>query len=162
MHYKSPHSFGSRAGYSMAEILAALVIVGILTAIAWPRLSGIGGVSSRKGALNQLTADVGLARMTAIRSGNEAQVRINTAGTEYSVVVRDTTGAFRTVKTVRLTRNYPGVTISPTNDSLVFDSRGLRRSLTAKKSLVISHSVRGTTARDSLVISPLGKVNRVR
>ena len=154
--------FRSRAGYSMVEILTVLVILGILTMIAMRKLSSFTGVSRRQGALGQVVADVGFTRMAAIRSGNVAKMTLNSTGTEYTVGVRDETGAYRTVKTVKISMSYPGVTVTPVSDSLVFDGRGLRRSSSSNSTLYVSQTVGSVTTRDSIVISPIGKVNRVR
>lgn len=162
MHIQSPLPFRSRAGYSMAEILAALVIAGILMALAWPRLSAFGGISRRSSALNQIVADVGFAQMSAVRNGAEAQIKFNATGTGYTVVVRNDLGVLTTVKTVPLTRDYPGLTVRPLNDSLVFDSRGLRRNGTANQSISVWMTTPSGTVSDTILITPLGKVNRVR
>jgi prepilin-type N-terminal cleavage/methylation domain-containing protein len=152
-------SLRSRAGFTLAEVLAALVIMGILLAIAAPRMTGIVQSAGRGSVTNQLAADLSLTRMRAMRAGNRARLVINSTGTAYTVELRGTDGALlERVKTVSLTQEYPGLTLSPVNDSVVFDGRGLRRS-GATRIVAMQGS---TSLRDTLTISALGKVNRAR
>lgn len=152
-------SLRSRDGFTLAEVLAALVIFGILLAIAAPRMTGVVQSAGRGSVTNQLAADLGLTRMRAMRAGNRARLVINSTGTGYTVELRGTDGTLvEQVKTVSFIKDYPGLTLSPANDSVVFDGRGLRRG--GATTIV---AVQGSTSqRDTLTISPLGKVNRAR
>lgn len=158
MHTPLSRPFRCRRGYSLPELLATLVILGILVALAAPRLSGVGGLARQTGAMNQLATDLSLTRMRAIRDGNTARLVINGSGTAYQVVIRKADGVtLDTVKTVRLTQNYPGLLLRPVQDSVVFDSRGMRRGGTQ-----LIQAVRNNAGVDSIKISPLGKVTRAR
>lgn len=158
MHTAPIRPLRCRRGFSLPELLATLVIFGILVALAAPRLSGVGGLARQTGAMNQLATDLSLTRMRAIREGNTARLVINGSGTAYQVVVRKADGvALDTVKTVRLTQEYPGLLLRPVLDSVVFDSRGMRRGGTQ-----LIQAVRDNAGVDSIKISPLGKVTRAR
>lgn len=158
MHTPPYRPLGCRRGYSLPELLATLVIVGILAALAAPRISGAGKAARQTGAMNQLATDLSLTRMRAIRAGNAARLVINSTGTAYQVEVRKADGVTTdTVKTVRLTQEYPGLLLRPVLDSVVFDSRGMRRGGTER-----IQALRGTANVDSIKISPLGKVTRAR
>jgi Tfp pilus assembly protein FimT len=134
------------------------VILGILVALAAPRLRGVGGLARQTGAMNQLATDLSLTRMRAIRAGNVARLVINSTGTAYHVEVRRADGVTQDpVKTVQLTQNYPGLLLRPVLDSVVFDSRGMRRGGTE-----VIRAVRGSAGVDSIKITPLGKVTRAR
>ncbi|HEX8451021.1 MAG TPA: GspH/FimT family pseudopilin [Longimicrobium sp.] len=147
-----------RRGYSLPELLATLVIVAIMAALAAPRLRGVGKSARQTGAMNQLATDLSLTRMRAIRAGNAARLVINSTGTAYQVEVRKADGVtMDTVKTVRVTQNYPGLLLRPVLDSVVFDSRGMRRGGTER-----IQALRDSAKVDSIKISPLGKVTRAR
>lgn len=155
----SPSLSRSRGGFSMAELLAVVVLLGILVAIAAPRMSGVVSAAGRGSAVNQLAVDLSLTRMRAIRAGSRARLVINSTGTAYSVELRGTDGTvLEQVKTVSLLRDYPGLTLSPANDSVVFDGRGLRRA----GATAIVASKAAVSTKDTLIISPLGKVTRAR
>lgn len=143
----------AEGGFSLLEILAALVLLGVLLSVAAPSMQGVTSRSKTRGALDQLTADIALARTYAVRDGQRTVVTIRDA-TEYSIV-RDPGGAAVTVKSVDLGRDYRGVRLVPAAGELTFDSRGLLVSGTFAK-VKASHAGRS----DSLVISAVGRTYR--
>jgi len=158
MHTPPHRPLRCRRGYSLPELLATLVILGILVALAAPRLRGVGKAAKQTGAMNQLATDLSLTRMRAIRAGNAARLVIDATGTAYRVEVRKADGVtMDTVKTVRITQNYPGLLLRPVLDSVVFDSRGMRR-----RGTEVIRAMRDTARVDSIKITPLGKVTRAR
>jgi prepilin-type N-terminal cleavage/methylation domain-containing protein len=110
-----------RRGFSMAELLIVLVIMGISLAIVAPKLSGVVRVSAIDGALNQVSGDLQFARLLAIRNGWPVRLATTAAGT-YTIV-EDPAGANRTLKAVALRNDYPGVSLTAT--TITFDSRGM-------------------------------------
>lgn len=151
MRTNNPSLLRSRHGYTLVEILAALTILGILLAIAVPRFSGMLNTNRVEQAIGGLTADLSLARIRAIRENRETVVRID--GSRYIVYVANGAGAASdTLKKVRLSDNYNGVTLTPA--TIRFNSRGMLNGQST--TIVATH---GTNTR-KLSITGLGRVYR--
>jgi type II secretion system protein H len=116
-------------GYTLIELMVTLALLGVLMALAWPRLEGFTRSNRLRASLDRLSSDLTLARLAAVREGRAATLRIDNAGTRYTVMV-DATGTLPvdTVKTVSIGTEYPGITYTPAAGSVTFDSRGLYRS----------------------------------
>jgi prepilin-type N-terminal cleavage/methylation domain-containing protein len=112
------------SGFTLVEMLIVLTIIGIGFATAVPRMQGVLHESALQGALNRLATDIAITRVRAVRASTRAVLVVNATGTGYSVIV-DPTGTPTTYKTVTFASDYNGLTISPVNTSLVFDSRGM-------------------------------------
>jgi prepilin-type N-terminal cleavage/methylation domain-containing protein len=112
-----------RRGFTLTEMLAVLVIVGVSLLVAAPRISGMVAGESARGAVDRLAADIGYARMLAVREGQTARLVLGSA-TSYSIIV-DPSGANRTVKRVDFTDDFPGLQLSPGSGMVSFNSRGL-------------------------------------
>jgi len=110
------------AGFSLIELIFALVMLGILIGLATPRMSGWINHTRVESTMNGLMGDVSYARMLAVRSG--ARVEIEIKATEY--VISTVQGATkRTAKRVNVAAEHPGVTLAPANTVFAFNSRGL-------------------------------------
>jgi prepilin-type N-terminal cleavage/methylation domain-containing protein len=144
-----------RGGFSLAEILIVLVIIGIAAAMAVPRLRGVVRSSSIQGSLNRVAADLSYTRIRAIRTGARAQLSIASDGKSYTVV-EDPAGTPVTRKTVNLKLDYPDLVLSPAPGVVSFDSRGMLR--TASGTNVVRATRQGRT--DSLRVSGVGMIYR--
>ena len=140
----------NRRGFSLAELMIVVVIMGISLALVAPRLSGVVRVSAIDGALNQVSGDLQFARLLAIKNG--WPVRLSTTADGTYAIVEDPTGANRTLKTVALRRDYPGVTLSAT--AITFDSRGMVTSGDA----TVTASRQGRSG--TLSVTGVGRINR--
>lgn len=142
-----------RGGFTLAEMLIVVVIIGIALAMAVPRMQGVLHESALQGALNQTASDLTLTRLRAVRSATRVSLKINAAGTGYSVIV-DPTGTIDTLKSVSFADDAKGLVLAPADSSVIFDSRGLlvngTRTITATR--------QGRT--DSLSVSGVGRIYR--
>ncbi len=137
------------------ELLAVLVMIGILTALIAPRMNGsLNGVRVTR-LLDRVAADVSLARMQAIRRGGTAAVTISGNNQYVVTVTRGTTARLDTVKRVTTSGDYPGVKFEK-NGNVTFDSRGL---LTPASTLTSVTAVQASR-RDSIIITGIGQVYR--
>jgi prepilin-type N-terminal cleavage/methylation domain-containing protein len=139
-----------RAGFSMAELMVALAILGILVIIAAPRMSGMVRGSRLSAAVNQVSSDITYTRLRAIRAGQPAALTV-ASSTSYTVSVNGTV-----VKTVSLDKDYTGVTVAQTPGAATFNSRGLLANGSAVNTITVTAS--GVTR--TLTINTIGKVTR--
>ncbi|HKP74435.1 MAG TPA: GspH/FimT family protein [Longimicrobiaceae bacterium] len=153
MHIYSRAPHRNRGGFSLAEILIVLVIIGIALAMAVPRVQQALHQSAIRGALNRVATDITLTRLRAVRTSRRAMLLVNGSGNGYTVIV-DPTGTPQTFKTVSFSNDYKDLTLSPVNDSIVFDSRGMLIAGTG----TIKASRQGRS--DSVTVSGVGRVYR--
>jgi prepilin-type N-terminal cleavage/methylation domain-containing protein len=154
MHTPALSAPRGRGGYSLAEVLIVLVIMGIAVAMAVPRIQGVVKVSSVQGALNRVATDLNYARIRAIRSGARATVTISSDGKSYVVAV-DPGAASTETRTVSLKADYPDLVLSPVSGVVTFDSRGM---LATGGTNVVRATRQGRT--DSLTVSGIGMIYR--
>ena len=117
----------ARRGFTLPELLAVVVIMGIMAAMAGPRLFRWIQIAGQRGAANQVIADLQYARVQAVRQGQTVSLRIENA-TRYSITVDDANGnVVRTVKTMNMAQNYRDAALDPATGRIGFDSRGMLR-----------------------------------
>lgn len=143
------------AGFSMVEILLVLVTIAIITAMAQPSLAGFIQRNQTRRALDRMVADVSTARLQAVRDGRRTAVTVGSDGS-YSIDTLSTSGVWAPMRTITLENRFPGVALTPVNQRLEFNSRGLL--VNASGNAVIT-ARRGTHA-DSMFISSAGRVYR--
>lgn len=146
----------SRAGFTLPELVVIVAIIGIMAAMAGPRMvRWVQSIGTRTAA-NQLVADISVARLQAVREGRTASLRIEgTSGYRITVDNADGTVAAE-IKRVDLENHQKNARLSRTG-RIGFDSRGL----VTTGSLSGVAITRGAS-RDSIEILGVGRVQRVR
>ncbi|HEX2076148.1 MAG TPA: GspH/FimT family pseudopilin [Longimicrobium sp.] len=116
-----------RGGFTLTELMMVVIIIGLMAAMAGPRMMRWVQTIGQRGATNQLAGDLAMARIQAVRQGATVSFRIDDADT-YRVTVDDANGnVVRTLRTVNLQQVYRGATLDPASGRIAFDSRGVVR-----------------------------------
>ena len=134
-------------GFTLLDIVAALTIISVLSAISWPRAAGFLDSLSVHGATSDAFAIFSAARTAAVTSATQTTVDIDTART--LLIVR--TGSDTILKR-DLGLNHQ-VQLSATRTSITISPNGLGYGA-GNLTLVIKRG----RAVDSLFVSRLGRV----
>uniref|UniRef100_UPI0040562AE1 GspH/FimT family pseudopilin n=1 Tax=Candidatus Electronema sp. TaxID=2698783 RepID=UPI0040562AE1 len=95
------HCAKDEAGFSFAELMVVIAIIGILSATALPSLLGNLPEKRLKNAARNLYSDMQRARLQAVKENNPVEVTFNTGAKTYSYPVKQD-GVF-TARTRNLT-----------------------------------------------------------
>ena len=109
------------AGYSLAELLTVVAIVGVMSLVTIPSFIGYFNSNKVKAAMRTLSSDLRTARATAIAQGREVKLTYKTGPTEraYDLYIGDR--GFGTVPTANWTR-LTGPGSNPPKPSKSLDS----------------------------------------
>lgn len=157
---KRTPSLRSRRGFSLAELMAVVVIMGIMAAMAGPKMTRWVQSISQRSAANQLVADLSYARAVAAREGQTVSLRVVTP-TAYQVTVDQPNGGVaRQIKRVELSQlNRATAFTTPVASRIAFDSRGLlRNNASTTTELVVSRGL----VTDTVRVTQVGRPQRAR
>lgn len=142
-----------RAGYTLAELMIVVLIMGIMASLLVKPVVKVFGASARRSARREAVAYLFRARTIAIqqsrtsqlvRSGNTLKIRVDSSGTMVRLgTVRDLGVAYG----VTLTTSPSGA------DTTKFDPRGFRLNTTTPKIIVTRDAV-----ADTVCATGLGKI----
>jgi type II secretion system protein H len=138
-------------GFTLVELLIALMIMGIMAAIAVPRLSGLIKNYKLANATRVVWLDLHRAKMMAIKQGKT--MRVDFTATSYNIVRVDTAAV---VLSRNLSVDYPNVTFNTTatTPSVSFGSTG-----TANGGTVVIQQ--GPTSSKRFTIALTGRIGQI-
>ncbi|HET7321228.1 MAG TPA: prepilin-type N-terminal cleavage/methylation domain-containing protein [Longimicrobiaceae bacterium] len=148
-----------RRGYTLLELMTVVLLLGILAALAAPRLSRAVQDSRTGGALNRLVSEIAVARQLAVTEGGRTRLTLS-APASYTLSRVDASGSETVVRTANLQADYPGVAFDLSGGAvaLEFSSRGLVTNLADDQFIRIYDG----DSRDSILVSAAGRVYRPR
>lgn len=152
-------------GFTLPEMLAVLVIMGIMAAMAVPRLQRLVAITRTRGAVNTVAADLAYTRQLATRTGQSARLEVERspecpappgwrAGHRYRVL-RAGPDSVAAVRNLRLD-GAPLCLASNGNGPVAFRSSGLLAGFN-NRTLVVRQD---PYAPDTLTLSAVGRVRR--
>ncbi|HWH51009.1 MAG TPA: hypothetical protein VN651_05665 [Gemmatimonadaceae bacterium] len=137
----------ARRAYTVLEMAIVVAMIGLLLAIAVPRVAAVRDRASVRAAMTDLSAAFSMARRTALSRRALVSVVLDTASGTVEVHSGNTRLWRRT-----LGGSY-GIVLGANRDSAVYDPRGLGYGVSN-----LSLSVRRGEMVDTLTMSRLGRV----
>jgi prepilin-type N-terminal cleavage/methylation domain-containing protein len=152
----------STRGFTTIELVIAVVIIGTIAMIGFPRIKDAVEKQNRRAMRAALVSYMALARNSAVARGCRAAVHFVSGSnsrvwvTACSVRAGAPAGSRDTLAGPEWTEERWGHRFYAIGrDSINYDSRGLRQSLV---STTIKIRTKGEVERDSVVVNALGKV----
>jgi Tfp pilus assembly protein FimT len=147
-------------GFTTIEMIIIVIIIGVITAVAFPRLKDGMDKQNRRSMRAALVSYVAMARGSAVSRGCRASVHFVSGPNSKVWVTACRTSPVGT--TARDTLAGPEYTEDRWNhrlqsgkDSITFDARGLRMTMVRT---LIRIRTKGDADRDSVVVNELGRV----
>ena len=135
-----------RSGMTHLELIVVLIVGGVLTALAVPRLVHLRDASSVRAAMTDVGSAFATARQVAVTRRTSVAVVFDTSAGTLRV-----SSAGETILRRSLRASY-SVSLGANRDSAVYDARGLGFGVTN-----LSLTVRRGTFVDTLTMSRLGR-----
>lgn len=144
------------AGFSLIELVTALVLTGVLLSLVAPKMDAYITRQKTRRSLDRVAGDISHARLLAVQNGRRIWIRMDPSGS-YSVDSVSASGDTLPIKTVDLRQDYGEVTMTGLS-RLEFSSRGLVSNLAGDGDAYVKVVTPGY--RDSLFVSPAGRIYR--
>lgn len=139
----------SRIGFTVIEMVIVMVIIGIMSAYAFPKVSQYEANMNVGAARDRIAEELSLARSSAVQRNRTTAFIVS--GNRIWVSAKDSSGAVVTVVPPVQLDSLFGVSLAVTDTMIYYSTRGLAIGLIANQIF----RVVGST-RDSVCISPLG------
>lgn len=145
-------------GFTTVEMVMAVIIVGVIAMLAFPRIRGALVSQNVRSARAASQTYVATARAAAVQRGCRGTLHMRADGRMWVTVCTVTPGVGKTLDTLvrvdALGARY-NVEVAPSRDSVAFDARGLKSGF---ERVIVTF--RNADIRDSMVVNELGKVVR--
>jgi len=142
----------NRAGYTITEMIAVLVIVGVVTSLSIPRLHAASSSAGLRSARTQTAIYLAQAHALAVQRGREAQFVRSGNSVIVTVDSQGTQVVYGRPHDLSLEH---GVAIPTTShDTIKFDPRGFAIGAGTTEKVVLTRD----GMRDSVCMSKLGKI----
>ena len=148
---------GRSRGLTLIEMVIVMTLIGLISAIAYPKLGSTLTRQDINGARSMITTMHAKARAAAVSRGRRTAMAL-TAGNLVIISRNPVSGVADTVGTPENVRQRYGVsvTVNPSNrDSLIFDSRGIG----TESATTWVYVTKGGFA-DTIEVAPLGRIKR--
>lgn len=139
-------------GYTLIETLVVIALLGILAAVAFPRLARSSDSMSVRTSKQRVASYLAVTRSAAIQRGRMARFVIT--GNTIKVLVDSAATQATFAKVIDLGADQR-VSISATRDTIPFDPRGLASGFSGTARIVVSRAA----ARDSVCVIGKGRIS---
>jgi prepilin-type N-terminal cleavage/methylation domain-containing protein len=142
----------NRSGYTIAEMIVVLVIVGVVTTLSIPRLHAASSSAGLRSARQQTAIYLAQAHALAIQRGKEAW--FNRSGNTITVTVDSSGTQIVYGRAHNLLLEHRVTVAEASHDLIKFDSRGYAIGASTVEKVVLTRD----GMRDSVCVSKLGKI----
>ena len=145
-----------QSGFTLLELLVVVVIIGLISMLAFPRIKEAFQASALSGARARVVTVYSAARAVAVETNRPVRMHFNGNTIWVTATPRFSTsgsGTADTVGAVQSVYGIYGVTVNSTVDSLMLDPRGLGMN---GASIILSNG----HGADTVTITGFGRVVR--
>lgn len=145
----------NRTGYTLTELLMVIVMIGVLLALAMPKLNKVDAQAGTASAAQAIASQLATARAVAIATGYPARMTIS--GSDVTIATSDSLGTFTQMgKSVSLANYGVTVTASPASN-VEFDPRGFASGVATMQRFIVDADTYGVP-RDTVCVARIGLV----
>ena len=151
----------NRKGFTIIEIMAVVVMIILVTAIAFPKLKETRRAASMQSARTQVESYLTVARSVAVRNGVRSVLIRN--GNTFQILADSTNTLVTVVRPIKFDE-VSQVTLSSDNpnppDTIFYDPRGLATNLAGMRKfyITVKSGTYGAGVMDSVCVNRLGLV----